>query len=132
MYEFPQKTIDKICRQNTEEDNDDGLIKEESSSVMLGGVVIVFEEVSSALSCCNFLSGQYFSDRKLFSFAYIPDRLQPPPPQLDALQTEQKDGNHTNDEIALLQDNNNTDDIEYDDAIRKEVEDVEDFLNSLM
>lgn len=147
MFGFPRSAVDQIIASNERKEDKENADCEEQSTLMeedqgmLGCVAITFEDILAARNCQSFFAEQFFCDRKLFSFAHIPTHLIPPPPpppplpQPTSLSTNDNSNNEDKMERKIessLPPPEELTEVVYDEAIQKEVEDVEDFLNSLL
>jgi hypothetical protein len=93
---------------------------------LVGCAAITFNSISSAESCCKLFSEGKYKNRKLYARLIVPDRL-------SGRENQEIQGSNT--VLAKINGEETVphrSDVIYDEATLKEVEDVEDFLNSLL
>jgi hypothetical protein len=115
-----------------------------AKEIQIGSAAITFDTGASSRHCATALNSVAFQGRKLFTKVLIPvdliekeqeeqrktEQEQQQQEMLDSLFTDIGDNPiEMNPTVQLME---NADEIIYDEAIQKEVEDVENFLDSLL
>jgi hypothetical protein len=104
-----------------------------AKEIQIGSAAVTFDTISSSRHCATALNQVVFQGRKLFTKVLIPvdimEKEQEEQQKTEQEQQQQEIPVELNPPPQILE---NADEIIYDEAIQKEVEDVENFLDSLL